>query len=149
MTACPEKCWDEKHEVFPKPKNNTEYNTDMKTTGWIAVWHCLQPFVVTFIVFLSMKNKDHNYKRFKLPNVDNCCCCGLFVLLWFVMRTLGNCLLSLASILPMPVFTHIYIFYLNVSSHIARSNPKFKEKMGKWERKIEEYEALGKPCFPI
>ena len=115
----------------------------MKTTGWFAVWHCVQPFVVTFIVFLSM-----NYKKFKLPQLDIdrddinlmliACICFPFTLVYL-----------LASILPMPVFTHIYMLYLNVRGHIARRKPKFKEKMAKIERKIEEYEALGKPCFQI
>ena len=29
-------------------------SSDMKFTGWIAVWHCIKPFVVSIIVFLSM-----------------------------------------------------------------------------------------------
>jgi len=164
-TSCPEKCWEENHNVPSDP----EYINDMKTTGWFAVWHCVQPFVVTFIVFFSMKIKHKD-----LPDIDDfhrpdclydedgdeyhwCfdynilkwCCLHPFLLLWFAlwypMRLLGNCLLSLASVLPMPIFTHIYMLYLNVRGHIARSKKKFKEKMENIERNIEEYEALGKP----
>ena len=58
---------------------------------------------------------------------------------------LASPLLSLASVLPMPVFTHIYMLYLNMRGHNARSKPQFKEKMENIERNIEEYEALGKP----
>ena len=148
----------------------------MKTTGWFALWHCVQPFLVTFFVFLSMNHK-------KLPNaivqildyLCRCrhviigiigCCCFPFTLVYLLYKLVSKLLRAdtytkaykmakklaykltyLASILPMPVFTHIYIFYLNVTGHIAWSKPEFKEKMEKWERKIEKYEALGKPCF--
>ena len=172
-TACLEKCWDENHDVSSEPSNSAEYIDDMKTTGWFSVWHCVQPFLVTFLVFLSMNYRELNFKGVKriFPEINNfpvpdcldkshwcssynilVCCCQLpFLLLWFalwfVMGTLGNCFLSLTSILPMPVFTHIYMLYLSVRGHIARSKPQFKREMEKIERKIENYEALGKTCF--
>ena len=130
-----QKCWDGYNHVSSDPENIREYIADMKTTGGFAVWHCVQPFVVTFIVFLSM-----NYKKVTLPRLIDIdrdqkilillsCCCFPFTLVF---------------ITPMPVTTHIYMFYLNVRGHIARSRSGFKIEMEKIEREIKEYEALGK-----
>ena len=109
-------CWDQ-HSVVPEKKITASKSNEMTLTGWFVVWHCVQAVLLTFIVFLSM-----NFKYFKcsLPNIENIA-------------------------LPCPVLTHIYLFYLKVRSHIARSQSGFKIEMDKIERKIKGCEALGMP----
>ena len=136
-----ETCWDQ-HYVDPE-KNFTliEYD-DMKTTGGIAVLHCIQPFLGIFIVFLTM-----NYNKIKcsLPQmfVPDCLkrwCCIPLKVLWI----LGYLLCFLASLIPLPVFTHIYRFCLYVRFYDARRKLEFRKKIMQIESEIQKYEALGK-----
>ena len=53
--SCTENCW---AELLDKPDNiKLEFITtkDYQVTGLISIWHCIQPFVATLIVFFSMK----------------------------------------------------------------------------------------------
>ena len=68
-------------------------------------------------------------------------------MLWKLGYLLGYLLYLLFSVLPIPALTNIFMFSLNVKRHIARRKPRFKKEMEIIEKKIKEYEALGKPCF--
>ena len=142
-TACPEKCWEVNHDVSSDPENDTEYINDMKTTGWFAVWHCIQPFLGTFLVFLSMNYRKMN-RCPEIPEGPDCLkkygrCCLPFQILW----KLGYLLCLLISVVPIPALTNIYMFYLNVRSHHARSQPLFRKEMESIESRIKNYKALG------
>ena len=56
---------------------------------------------------------------------------------------LGYLLCLLISVVPIPALTHIFMFYLSVRSHHARSQPLFRKEMETIERRIQNYEALG------
>ena len=137
-----ETCWDQ-HYVDPEKNFTASELNDMKTTGWFAVWHCIQPFVGTFIVFLSM-----NYRKIssiEIPEGPDCLkkyrhCCVPFQMLW----KLGYLLCLLFSVVPIPALTNIYMLYLKVRSHIARSKTQFRKEIEKIERNIKEYGDLGK-----
>ena len=156
MREALENCWDGYHNVSSEPENNTVYIADMETTGWFAIWHCIQPFLVTFIVIFSMNYKEIKSKSLRDFDDDFwvidfncecswfCCFCLPFYVLLKLVWKLGVLLLLLASFLPLPVFTHIYMFYLNVRFSNARRNSDFKNKMESIESEIQKYEALGK-----
>ena len=136
-------CWNGYYNVSSDPAKNTVYIADKETTGWFAIWHCVQPFLVTFIVFLSMNFKIFkcSFPKIPVPDcLDDNMCCFPFLLLW----KLGHLFYFLVSILPVPVFTHIYMFCLNVRFSNARSNSAFEKKMESIESEIQNYEALGK-----
>ena len=116
-------------------------NRDYRVTGWISLWHCVQPFVVTMIVFLSMKflnegkcsvpNQPANFKKKE----------------WWCFSSVLCCIPNLAylgSLVPIPALTHLYRFYLDLRSHHARSTPEFRTKIVSIEDEIREHEALGK-----
>ena len=147
---------------------------DTELTGWFALWHCIQPFPVTFIVFFlmhigkcskpevpdffgikyipgfdslwdSLKDTWHNvwYKcffclPFQLPLLLGYVLVYLLCLLCYFLCVLGN-------FLPIPAFTNIYRFYLDVRCHNARSDwRKFKIDIKDYEIEIMNHEALGR-----
>ena len=115
---------------------------DYKATGWIALYHCIQPFIIiiTFLVFLSMR-----------------CCkrgkCSVPVepkyqrdMKWWCINSVLCCLPNLAyigSFVPFPAFTNLYRFYLDVKCHHARSKPDFRTQIVSIEKEIREHESLG------
>ena len=130
-------CWDQN---VGQKKKVTPPIDDLKITGWFAVWHCIQPFLGTFLVFLSMNYRRTN-RCMEIPEGPDCLkkyghCVQM---LW----KLGYLLCLLISVVPIPALTHIYMFYLNVRSHRARSQRKFRTEMQTTESRIQEYEALG------
>ena len=132
---------------------------DYELTGWIAIWHCIQPFVAIMIVFFSI-NYSRGWEEVKrsfrdipdLPDfLDHVLCptpydklnyllCGvpalLILLLWYLVLVLGK-------FVPLPAFTNIYRFYLDVRCHDARSKPDFRTMIVSIEGKIRDHEALG------
>ena len=113
-------------EEFDGRKNSTSENvnhSDYVVTGWISLWHCIQPFVATLIVFLSMK-----------------CCKGgkgsapdqpkyLRDKKWWCFSSVLCCIPTLGyicSVVPLPGLTNLYRFYLDVRSHIKRSQSDFR-----------------------
>ena len=136
-----ETCWDQ-HYVEPGKNLTTVDPKDLETTGWFSIWHCIQPFLFTSIVFLSMNYRKMN-RCLKIPESPDClknyCCCFPFQVLW----KLGYLLCSLISVVPIPALTNIYMFYLNVRSHHARSHWDFGTQMESIEGEIQKYEALG------
>ena len=92
---------------------------DYKTTGWIALYHCIQPFLVTLVVFLSINCKKW---QIRTPNI----------------------LLAIGRIVPNPAFTYIFSFYLTVKKYNARSHPDFRSKIASTEDEIRKHESLGK-----
>ena len=121
-------CW-EQHYVDPEENFIPSEPNDIKITGWFALWHCIQPFLGTFIVFLCM-----NYKRKN---------CGLEPEHPDGLQKLGYLLCLLISVVPIPALTSIYMFYLNVRNHHARTQPDFRSRMDSIEIQIQKYEALG------
>ena len=139
-------CWiefNEMKEEFDTRKNSTSNNINHDyyvVTGWIALWHCIQPFVATLIVFLSM----------------NCCKGGkcsapdqpayLRDKYWWGMSSLFCCIPPLAYIgklVPLPGLTNLYRFYLDVRCHIRRSKPEFRTIIVSVEEQIRQHEVLG------
>ena len=132
-------------EEFDGRKNSTSNDKKQHAyvvTGWIAIWHCIQPFVATLIVFLSMNM--------------NCCKGGkgssqdqleyLRKKKWWCFSSVLCCIPTLGyigSVVPLPGLTHLYRFYLDVRSHIKRSKTNFRTKIVEIEEEIREHEALG------
>ena len=150
--------------------NSTIFNyKDYEVTGWIAIWHCIQPFVATMIVFFSI-NFSRGCREVKrsfrdVPEHPDCIdrivdrtnwrtgnrwptpfrklnylLCGIPGL---VIKALWSVVLVVGKIVPLPVFTHLYRFYLDVRSHHARSKPDFRTNIVSIEEEIKEHEALG------
>ena len=118
-----------------------DYFDDIRLTGMIAIWHCIQPFFITTIVFISMKccKRGKCLTPFQLANLKDP--------LWWGFNTITCCIPNLAfigSMLPIPGFTHLFRFYLDVKCHYARSKPDFRTKIVKYEQKIGKHEAIGK-----
>ena len=115
---------------------------DYVLTGWIAIWHCIQPFCFMLIVFLNIivtkckggeipDEPESQRKKYQ----------------WCCLNTVLCCLPNLAymgSVLPLPGLTNLYRFYLDVRCHTARSQPHFRTKMLRIEEEIRKHEALGK-----
>ena len=152
-------CWTEMKEEFDGRKNSTSVNinhNDYVVTGWIALWHCIQPFVATLIVSLSMKcckggkcSVPEELERLKEVEwwLLNCCCCCIPNLVYFgpyVLFLLFKGLFVVITQVPLPAFTHLYRFYLDVRCHHARSQPDFRAEIVEIEEEIREHEALGK-----
>ena len=148
--ACCKACWEEEEGALVNfnPSNTLleVFKEDYQLTGWFAVWHCIQPFVVILIVFLSM-----NYKKWFRGNKcsapgddmwrdDGCS-------LWWYFNTVCCCLPNvtyIGSFLPIPVFTNLYRFFLDVKFNHARSKSYFKTRINDIEVKIKEHEDIGK-----
>ena len=173
-------CLADMNSVFKKKYNKKLNNAeDYGVTAWISVWHCIQPFVITMVVFITI-----NYKRccsggcsgvkFSLLNIpdvpyfpEDFLVCGMFnyflccipsEILWplgyllgyflgylgyFLFKGLVSALLVVGRLVPIPAFTNLYRFYLDVRCHHARSKPDFRDKIPSNEEEITEHEALG------
>ena len=136
---------------------------DYRRIGWFSLWHCIQPFVATFLVLVSM-----NYRRCcqtvfqcSVPDIpksladsracqilNRLLCLAPFKVFWPLGCLLYKGLTSFLSVLgrrfPIPVLTKVYRFYLDVRCHYARSKPDFRIKIVSIEEEIREHEALGK-----
>ena len=120
-------------------RNSTILDENYEVTGWIAIYHCVQPFLVSWIVFLSMKCCKAREGSVKAGYEKDP--------LWWAANTALCCFPNLAfigSLLPIPAFANLYRFYLYVRSHHARSQPDFRTKIVSIEEEIREHEALGK-----
>ena len=143
-----------------KNYNRKSNKDDYVVTAWISIWHCIQPFVVTAFVSLTIQ-----YKRGcsglkcsiqDIPDLPDCLknnracqmvntllCCIPFKLLW-PLGCLGYLLLrELGRVVPIPALTNFYRFYLDVRCHDARSKPDFRTRIVSIEKEIREHEALG------
>ena len=142
-----------------------EEEEDFLLIGRFALWHCIQPFVVTMIVFIFI-----NYKKVKssdipqtpeAPEAPDCLrnssvcrflnkllCSIPLEILWplgyVLVKCLANFLLSVGSVVPIPALTNVYRFSLEVRSHIARSQSEFKTKIVSIEKEMRDHEAIGK-----
>ena len=121
------------------PRLMNEDEDYVLTGGRIALWHCIQPFFATLIVFLSMNFCKRGKCSVpegleKLKERDwwylNCFCC------------IPN-LVYIGKQVPLPGFTHLYRFYLDVKYHYARSKPEFRTDIVRIEEEIREHEKLG------
>ena len=145
-------CLDEHRAALDNADNKLLEDVEeyYKLTGWFAVWHCIQPFVFTFIVFLMNQKKWFTWEKLCEPTPDDkeyqvscftwhcinaICCC---------LPILGYIVTLIGSVLPIPFFTNLYSFLLERRYHIARTKPDFKARTDAIEVKIEEHEALGK-----
>ena len=117
--SCTEDCWAQLLDQTETIKLEFIKKEDYEVTGWIALYHCIQPFVVTMIVFLSINKGSPT-----IPDVPRC--------------------LQVGSWVPIPALTYIYTFYLDVRSHHVRSKPAFRTKMVGIEKEIKDYQVLGK-----
>ena len=128
---------------------------DFDVTGWISLWHCIQPFVATLIVFLSRGGKGVKSSFRDIAGPPDCLLpifcptpydklnhllCGIPFLLIYVLWYL---VLIVGSLVPLPIFTHLYRFSLEVRSHIKRSKPGFRTEIVSIEEEIRDHEALG------
>ena len=72
--------------------------------------------------------------------------CLDWCLYWFLNSVLC-CLPNftyIGSFLPIPAFTNLYRFFLDVKFHQARSKSDFKEKINDIEELIKKHEDIGK-----
>ena len=138
-------CLKDLETEFAERKNSTLENInydDYETTGWISLYHCVQPFLAILIVFLSMNCKGGKCSAPDEPeDLRNpwwwCCfssvlCCCIPTLAY------------IGSVVPLPGLTNLYQFYLEVRSHHARSKSDFRDKIVSIEEEIRKHEALGK-----
>ena len=149
---------------FDRRKNSKSDNIlnyeDYVKTGWIAIWHCIQPFVATMLVSFSI-NYSRGWEEVKRSFRDiphpavclrpifcptpydklNILLCGIPGLVFFALWYL---VLGVGKLVPLPAFTHLYRFCLDVRCHIARSEPGFRTKIVSIEEEIKEHEFLGK-----
>ena len=146
-------------EEFKRKSNNKE---QFIVTAWISIWHCIQPFMVTAVAFITI-----NYKsgvQCSLPDIpdvsdylgddsrvcrilDCLLCCIPFKVLWPLgylgYRFFKGLAISLLLV-PIPALTNLTSFYLDVRRHHARSKPDFRTRIVDVEIEIREHEALGK-----
>ena len=137
------KCLTEMEMEFDKGKNSSSDKInydDYIVTGWIALWHCIQPFVATLVVFISMNfcrggkcspSDQPEYLRDKK---------------WWCWSSVLCCVPFLAyigSVVPLLGLTNLFRFCLDVISHNVRSEPDFRTKIVRVEEKIMEHEAIG------
>ena len=146
---------------------------DYYWAGMFAVWHCLQPIIITLFVFMARRKsfpkfkenflnifekpedprffrifegKDLNCFLLYLPSLLLLFCKLLFSLLC-LLKLLCCGLLALGSVIPIPALTLLYRFHLDIKHHRARSAADFrtnKAEMENIEKKIREHEAIGK-----
>ena len=130
---------------FDRRKNETSYDfDDYRRTGLIAIWHCIQPFVITMIVFIIMKCRKGG-KYLTPEELEN-----LKDLNWWGLNTITCCIPNLAfigKVLPIPAFTHLYRFFLDLRCHDARSKTDFRTKVVLYEKKIRKHEAIGRKAL--
>ena len=164
-------CFEDLNSAF-KEKSNKQHNTeDYGLTALISIWHCIQPFVVTVVVFIAINYKNFNKGcpelRFSLPDIPdvpdcledsrvceklNCLlCCIPFRVLWplgylgyRLLKGMAAAFLIVSRSVPIPAFTNIFQFYLDVRSHRIRSEPDFRTVIVNVEEEIRDHEALGK-----
>ena len=122
-------CYEHMKQVSQKkPYEKLENFLDEKEyerTGWIAIYHCIQPVLITMVIFLSINCKKRQMRKNCLnPDIPT--------------------ILALGRLLPNPAVTHIYSFYLAVKRHDVRSHPDFRTKIASIEEKIRKHQALGK-----
>jgi len=178
--SCFKACWDEQNIDNTVNRSLEAVKEDYQLTGWFAVWHCIQPFVVILIVFLSM---NKNKKLFTWDNIMNynawfigdkfydpwkslvyyvrgkkwwrfnavCCCLPNIIMIIYIIISIIiyiiyiiNYIIYIYIFLPIPVFTNLYRFFLDVKFHYARSKFDFKTRINDVEEKIKEHENLGK-----
>ena len=72
----------------------------------------------------------------RLDRKFNFLLCGIPRALWYLVLVVGK-------LVPLPAFTHLYRFYLDVRSHHARSEPWFRTEVADIEDEIRDHEALG------
>ena len=180
--ACCKACWEEEEGALVNfnPSNTLleVFKEDYQLTGWFAVWHCIQPFVVILIVFLSMNYKKlfrwdniMNYNRwfmgdkFYTPgkslgycasktwwpfNAVCCCLPNVIMIIYIIICTIIqityiiNYIIYICIFLPIPVFTNLHRFFLDVKFHNARSKFDFKTRINDIEETIKEHENLGR-----
>ena len=140
-------------------ENHTRNSTilddeDFELTGWIAMWHCIQPFVAIMIVFFSI-NYSRGWEEVKrsfrdIPN-SRYSRNGIWHptpnrKLNFLLCFIPRLVLVVGNFVPLPAFTNLYRFYLDVMCHDARSKYYFRYMIVDIEKEIRNHEALGK-CF--
>ena len=146
---------------------------DYHMAGKFAVWHCIQPIVITLIVFLVMrdgfsklkkkflnffekpkvpeffeklKDKDLNCFLFYLPTLFYLFCM-LFYSLVYLLKVFFCLILALGSVVPIPAFTLLYRLHLDLKFHKARSKIDFRTNKAELEiieKEIRQHEAVGK-----
>ena len=147
-----EDCCEALHTKFQEMNNLTasvnvedEFYTEesYKLLGFFAGWHCVLPFFTSIIVFIIMKcRRGGNCSAPVLPK-------HFQKKKWWCLfsNSVLCCLPILAytgSVLPIPLLTYVYRFYLDVRSHNARSHPDFRTQIVKYEQKIRKHESVGK-----
>ena len=69
---------------------------------------------------------------------------------WWGLNTITCCIPNLAfigKVLPIPAFTHLYRFFLDLRCHDARSKTDFRTKVVLYEKKIRKHEAIGRKAL--
>ena len=137
-------------DAFMKDYQNYSRNStimkyeDYETTGWISVIHCVLPFIITVIIFLSMNacceggNCSASDISDKYLGHKSLVCCNSLVTCCYPDLTNNG------IVIPIPGFTDLYRFWLEVRSHIKRSKHGFKDKIADIEKEIKDHEAPGK-----
>ena len=134
--SCTQECWD---ELLDKPEQNPNRTLEfipkeeLKLTGWLALYHCILPFIVSIIfVMLGLQkcsvSENLRKKRWWCFNFSLCCIPNLTYI---------------GSMVPIPALTNLYSFYLDVRCHIARSKPDFRKKIVTIQEEIRKHEKLG------
>ena len=107
--------WEKNQGILDQYMDAEEY----RMTGTIALWHCVQPLVITIICFLSLIKTSQ-----RSPDESR--------------------LVFLVSRLPIPLFSCVYRLYLQLRCYKARSRPDFKTRIVEIENSIRKYEAIGR-----
>ena len=107
--------WEKNQGILDQYMDADEY----RMTGTIALWHCVQPLVITIICFLSLIKTSQ-----RSPDESR--------------------LVFLVSRLPIPLFSCVYRLYLQLRCYKARSRPDFKTRIVEIENSIRKYEAIGR-----
>ena len=139
-------CFDDINAAFREKfiKVDVLDDEDYLLTAWISVWHIIQPLVGAIFVFISI-----NYRKVLQPRgngdttdteevIQESSSNGLHRALF----ALWSAFLTLCSVVPIPAFTNIYRFQLDIKSHIARSREDFKSRILKCEDQIRKHEAI-------
>ena len=122
MSKCPKTSWMRMFDYWERKHGHTGQYMDpdeYRMTGFIALWHCIQPWLITTICF--------------------------FALIKTRPRSAGESwLVFLVSSLPIPLFSCVYRLCLQIRCYKARSQPDFKTRIMEVEDSIRKYEKIGR-----
>ena len=140
-TSHSQECWDDLTSAFERrlgERLDSSDHEDYTLIGRLAVWHCIQPFLVTFIVFINMNFRKW-VSELDCRTLSPRCLHSVFCSLRELTKSV--------SLLPIPAVTNIRGLFLHVQCHNARSLQDFRRRIVSIEAEITDHETLGKLLF--